>query len=451
MKINTKPVLILFLSLILVFLSHLALAGLFKAEKKLINAKVDVVWEKMLEFFPKKEIKIKRIYKYKYLIVAERRISRQKRFSRDITIKLIPKGEQTIVSYNIKTFFGSAGVGRTRNIIEDFLNEVKRTCEQPRFPAVKKEIIARPYEPKVMKKIERGTGEYKIASYNICHMDEIIDGSFFVKMEDRCKAIAKNIKAIDPDILAIQEAPKTKGQLNVFVKKFLDDKYYVYFEKSKERSLALLIRKDINPPPCAVKKIERPEYKSKWQDDIDGNGEYENWLYDFSRPPLELDLGFDSGTLKIIVLHLTSKYGRTLQEKMSARYRLIAEVKKFREIISSEMDKDIIILGDMNDNPGFDLYEKGLRIDGIAELIGEPPNDLRSSLSNIPEKWRFTCSYLSDETNEPDVAWIDRILFAKALNERPIAYKEGSGRIHHELLNPLASDHIPISAIFIIK
>lgn len=446
MRIKIGLTLVLFL---LFMVASAYSSALREPEKRLINAKIDVVWKNMLRFFPKKEIEIKKINKYKYLIIAERKITRQKRFARYITIKLIPKGEQTLVSFDLGTFFGSVGIGHTRKIVEDLLDKVKNACEQSSFmpSAEQKTIIARePYEPGIKKTIKKTAGEYKIASYNIRHMNEIIDESLIVRREDRCKAIARNIKAIDPDILAIQEAPKTKKQLELFVRKFLDDKYHVY----QGRSLALLIRRDINPP-CTVKKIERPGYKTRWQDDIDGDGRYEYWLYDFSNPPLELDLKFNSGKLKIVVLHLTSKYGRTLQEKMSARYKLIAEAKRFREIIKSEVDKNIIVLGDMNDDPGFDPFEKELGIDGITELIGKPPNDLRNTLSDVPRKWRFTCIYLNDETNEPDVSWIDRILFTNALEKKPITYKEGSGKIYHELLNPLASDHIPISAIFIIK
>jgi hypothetical protein len=128
MKIKIK--LILILSLVLVFSSHLALAKLFKPEKRLINAKTNVVWKNMIKFFPKKEIKIKRVNKHKYLIEAERKITRQSRFSRDITIKLIPKDEQTIVSFSISTFIGSAGFGHTRKIIEDFLDKVQKASEQ---------------------------------------------------------------------------------------------------------------------------------------------------------------------------------------------------------------------------------------------------------------------------------------------------------------------------------
>lgn len=295
------------------------------------------------------------------------------------------------------------------------------------------------------------SAEIKIATYNIEHMDRIIDESLNVVLEDRCHAIASNIKALDPDILAIEEAPGSEEQLKMLVDEFLDGKYNVYFEKSRDQSLALLIKKDIRPT-CSVIKISRREYRKKWKDDVDGDGREEHWKYSFSRPPLEVDLKFDCGTLKIVVLHLKSKFATSLREKVLARYKLIAQARKLREIIQSEMDKDIIILGDMNDNPGFedDPYERELGIDGIAELIGSPPNQLKSSLRHIDRKWRFTCIYFNDATRDPDVGWIDRILFTKALNQEPITYKRKSGKIHHELLDPLASDHIPVSGVFIV-
>jgi len=83
-----------------------------------------------LRCFQEIKIKIKKIDKYKYLIIAERKISRQKKFSRNIKTKLIPKFEQTVVSFGLGTFVGSAGVGHTGKIVEDFLDEVKKACEE---------------------------------------------------------------------------------------------------------------------------------------------------------------------------------------------------------------------------------------------------------------------------------------------------------------------------------
>jgi len=291
--------------------------------------------------------------------------------------------------------------------------------------------------------------EIKIATYNIHHMDRFIDQSpaIAVQMEDKCKAIAANIEAINPDILAIQEAPTTKEQLMFFVQRFLEDKYKVYFKHCRNQSLALLVKKDMEPP-CTVHQVARPQYENSWRADVDGDGKVERWWYYFTRPPLEVDLKFDSGSLKIIVLHLEAKYAKSIVP----RYRLIAQARRLRELIAPDVDTDIIILGDMGDNPGFrhDPYERGLRIDGIAESIGKPPNEPESSLSHMDERWRFTCIYSSDVTDDPGISWVDRILFTKALNEESITYKKGCGKIHHELPNPLASDHLPVSAVFIV-
>ena len=94
----------------------------------LINAPRDIVWEKAIKIFPKK-LKIKKIYKDKYTIIAERKIGIQKKFNREIIIRFTSRGEQTIVTYNIKTLPGLLGFGSTREIMETFVEQLKETCE----------------------------------------------------------------------------------------------------------------------------------------------------------------------------------------------------------------------------------------------------------------------------------------------------------------------------------
>ncbi|RKX67220.1 MAG: hypothetical protein DRP41_01285, partial [Thermodesulfobacteriota bacterium] len=86
------------------------------------------VWEKAIKIFPKK-LKIKRIYKDKYTIIAERKIGIQKKFNREIKIRFISKGEQTIVTYDIKTLTGLLGFGSTKAIMDNFIAQLKETCE----------------------------------------------------------------------------------------------------------------------------------------------------------------------------------------------------------------------------------------------------------------------------------------------------------------------------------
>ena len=94
----------------------------------LINAPRDIVWEKAIKIFPKK-LKIKKIYKDKYTIIAERKIGIQKKFNREIKIRFISRGEQTIITYDIRTLPGLLGFGSTREIMETFVERLKETCE----------------------------------------------------------------------------------------------------------------------------------------------------------------------------------------------------------------------------------------------------------------------------------------------------------------------------------
>ena len=94
----------------------------------LINAPRDIVWEKAIKMFPKK-LKIKKIYKDKYIIIAERKIGIQRRFNREIKIRFTSRGEQTIITYNIKTLPGLLGFGSTKAIMDSFVAQLKETCE----------------------------------------------------------------------------------------------------------------------------------------------------------------------------------------------------------------------------------------------------------------------------------------------------------------------------------
>ena len=86
------------------------------------------VWEKAIKIFPKK-LKIKKIYKDKYTIIAERKIGIQKKFNREIIIRFISRGKQTIITYDIKTLPGLLGFGSTKAIMDSFVAQLKETCE----------------------------------------------------------------------------------------------------------------------------------------------------------------------------------------------------------------------------------------------------------------------------------------------------------------------------------
>ena len=117
------------ISLIIILMPCLILAQ----SENIINAPIDVVWKKTLELFPRDKMRIKRISKYEYLIVAERKITLRKKFNRDVIIKLVPRGKQTIMNFRFGTALSSFGVGYTARIIRDLFERVKSACELTHF------------------------------------------------------------------------------------------------------------------------------------------------------------------------------------------------------------------------------------------------------------------------------------------------------------------------------
>jgi hypothetical protein len=60
-----------------------------------------------------------------------------------------------------------------------------------------------------------------------------------------CKRIAGVIKAVNPDILGIEEGPPLKAQMELFVKEHLNNKYAVFQSNERNQSLFALVRKSL--------------------------------------------------------------------------------------------------------------------------------------------------------------------------------------------------------------
>jgi len=68
--------------------------------ENVINAPIDVVWEKTLEILPGERMTLKEVHKGKYFIQAKKRITFWS-FGDDVSIRLIPKSQnQTIMNFD---------------------------------------------------------------------------------------------------------------------------------------------------------------------------------------------------------------------------------------------------------------------------------------------------------------------------------------------------------------
>jgi hypothetical protein len=113
------------------------------------------------------------------------------------------------------------------------------------------------------------------------------------------------LTAIDPDIVALQEAPSRAEELALFIATFLADagvpRYqFLLGDSGAAQKLALLYK------PSAVTSAQRAPSAtidmplSSWEADVDGDG-FLN-AYQFTRKPLVVNLQLGNDDLQIIVM-----------------------------------------------------------------------------------------------------------------------------------------------------
>jgi hypothetical protein len=60
-----------------------------------------------------------------------------------------------------------------------------------------------------------------------------------------CRRIAGCIRAVNPDILVVQEGPPLAEQMTLFVERFLDDAHAVHRSNRNDQSIFALVRRSI--------------------------------------------------------------------------------------------------------------------------------------------------------------------------------------------------------------
>jgi hypothetical protein len=99
-------------------------------DERLINAPIDVVWEKVLEILPTERITLRAVNKDEYFISAKKHLTFWS-WSDDISIRLIPRGErQTIMNFDAGTVFGwQHDFGHEGRMVRNIFNRIKRLSE----------------------------------------------------------------------------------------------------------------------------------------------------------------------------------------------------------------------------------------------------------------------------------------------------------------------------------
>ena len=337
----------------------------------------------------------------------------------------------------------------------------------------------------------------RLATYNVEWFNALFDDAgrllrdkspserHAVTREDQIAALGTVFKALDADAVMIIEAPDTHGKrstvtaLERFAAHFnlRARKAIIGYSSDTEQEIALLFdpaRLGVahDPKGAPVDKrgqSDAPRFDGIYHYDLNGDGQRETVR--FSKPPLELAVTTASGkVLRLIGVHAKSKAPRgakTEAEKtrisIENRRKQLVECIWLRQRIETHLKAGdpLIVLGDFNDGPGLDEYEKLFGQSGVEVAMGASgPPELRLTdphalmalarpMGAAPTSARF---YLAPQKRYFE-ALIDFIMLSPDL-----AMLTPDWRIWHPLNDPAvikrpelaqalltASDHFPVT------
>lgn len=337
----------------------------------------------------------------------------------------------------------------------------------------------------------------RLATYNVEWFNALFDDTgrmledrepstrYKITRGEQLSALAVVFTALDADGITIIEAPDTNGRrstvkaLETFARAagLRARKAIIGFPSETEQEIAFLYDPDrltaqhapLGLPSTSHGSQEAPRFDTTFRYDLDSDNISETIR--FSKPPLELALTTSGGTpLRLIGVHAKSKnpYGATGREaqirlSIENRRKQLAQCLWIRQRVDSHLTKgdSLVVMGDFNDGPGIDEFEKLFGHSGIEIVLGTDPDPatrlvdphaamaLQSKVGIAPTSARF---YLAPQKRYFE-ALLDFIMVSPDL-----ARKVPDWRIWHPFNDPRimdvpdlrdallqASDHFPVT------
>lgn len=256
-------------------------------------------------------------------------------------------------------------------------------------------------------------GMLRLATWNIEWFSALFDdrgkpledaepsARYHVTRADQLAAIAIVMTAMDPDGLLVVEAPDTSHKRSTVraLERFAETcglrtrKALIGFPSDTEQEIAFLYDPDRitaahdpwGEPSPTRGSPGAPRFDTVLRADLDGDGVEEPLK--FSKPPLELRLDVQGRRLRLIGVHAKSKgpHGEVSLDEfrrisIENRRKQLAECLWVRNRVEEVLDAhaDLIVLGDFNDGPGLDEYEKLFGHSGLEVVLGlDAPRERR--------------------------------------------------------------------------
>jgi len=355
--------------------------------------------------------------------------------------------------------------------------------------------------------------KFKLCSYNIKWFSRLFDGSnnlvstdepsqmYEVTKEEQLQAIAAVLQSLDADIYCIVEGPNTNRTgrdtvvaLENFATHFglKTNKALVGLASPTEQEICLLYNPDkvqasFSPKGTEIscltdlsdffdgKKLSpSPRFDQHYIIDIEEDSVQE--VFTFERAPLEatiqlLNNGSSIYEFELIGVHAKSKIVSGVSEEIysklnsiSNRRKLIAQCQWIRDRVEELLaeNKNVAVMGDFNDGPGLDFYERQFGKSAVEITIGDI-GDVSTLLRNpfTKAKWSkskgwspSTARFFQFDSRRNINVLLDFILLSPNMAEK----LDAEWRIWHpyensheigdlDLKNALkkASDHYPVT------
>jgi endonuclease/exonuclease/phosphatase family metal-dependent hydrolase len=308
-----------------------------------------------------------------------------------------------------------------------------------------------------------------VMTYNIENMRELFaEGAIRPDQASRALRLAEQIAAVGPDLLGIVEASDKPSHHEAFLAlpPLASQGYRVLRGEHGRGKQDLVIY--YKPAFEPVRVDDAYGFYDDWIEDIDHDGIPE--VCSFERRPLEVELkvaGTDA-TLRVVLVATKSKgVFNTLdfighqQRAIANRKRLLAQCKKLRQRADRLLDADpnaaFLMMGDFNDEPGQDNYERLIGESSIETVMGnvfEPERILHNALWHKARSgkgiWTATYPDMIVANLEQHRAWLDHILVSPGMlrEDAAIRYVRNSGEVGEPSAStdgakPI-SDHLPI-------
>ncbi len=325
----------------------------------------------------------------------------------------------------------------------------------------------------------------RIATYNVEWFSNLFDddgnilddnrwsGRYDVRRSAQLAALAVVFSALDADGVMIIEAPDGHRRRDgvAALENFAATvglrarKAVMGFVNQTQQEISFLFDPDV--VTAKHDPIGQPKFDADYRIDLDIDAELEKVRW--SKPPLELAVETAAGhQIRLIGVHAKSKAphgARNPKEVMRIgienRRKQLAQCIWLRERVEDHLDigDPLIVLGDFNDGPGLDEYEKLFGRSGVEIVIGDEEDTqlfdphaeavIRRPLGLMPASARF---WMSGQKRWMQTL-LDYVMVSPDLRD-----KASQWRIWHPFDDPAcyetpelrealltASDHFPVS------